>query len=113
MNCKLSEETLGQRIKAQRIRLKMTQDGLAETMCIPKSTISAYENDKVDIKGSVLMELSEHLLTTPNYLLGYEKKEEQDLMAESIASILGNIQDEKVKELLFKQIQLAGQMLGM
>jgi transcriptional regulator with XRE-family HTH domain len=112
MNCKLSEETLGQRIKAQRIRLQMTQDGLAEAMCIPKSTISAYENDKVDIKGSVLMELSEHLHTTPNYLLGYEKKEEQDQMAKSIASILGNIQDEKVKEFLFKQIQLAGQMMG-
>ena len=26
-------------------------------MCIPKSTISAYENDKVDIKGSVIVEL--------------------------------------------------------
>lgn len=112
MNCKLSEETLGQRIKAQRMRLKMTQDGLAEAMCIPKSIISAYENDKVDIKGSILMGLSEYLHTIPNYLLGYEKKEEQNLMEESIASVLGNIQDEKVKELLFKQIQLAGQVMG-
>jgi transcriptional regulator with XRE-family HTH domain len=50
----------------------MTQEQLAEVMCIPKSTISAYENDKVDIKGSVLVELSEHLDTTPNYLLGVE-----------------------------------------
>jgi transcriptional regulator with XRE-family HTH domain len=50
----------------------MTQEQLAEVMCIPKSTISAYENDKVDIKGSVLVELSEHLYTTPNYLLGIE-----------------------------------------
>ena len=53
-----------------RIRMGMTQEQLAEVMCIPKSTISAYENDKVDIKGSVLVELSEHLDTTPNYLLG-------------------------------------------
>lgn len=66
----INEETLGQRIKAARIRMGMTQEQLAEVMCIPKSTISAYENDKVDIKGSVLVELSEHLDTTPNYLLG-------------------------------------------
>jgi transcriptional regulator with XRE-family HTH domain len=30
MNCKLTEETLGQRIKAQRVRMNMTQDKLAE-----------------------------------------------------------------------------------
>ena len=30
----------------------MTQEELAEIMCVPKSTISAYENDKVDIKGN-------------------------------------------------------------
>ncbi|WP_081345358.1 helix-turn-helix domain-containing protein [Kandleria vitulina] len=53
-----------------RIRMGMTQEQLAKVMCIPKSTISAYENDKGDIKGSVLVELSEHLDTTPNYLLG-------------------------------------------
>ena len=49
-NIKLAEETLGQRIKAQRIRVGYTQEQLAEIMCVPKSTISAYENDKVDIK---------------------------------------------------------------
>ena len=43
---KLTENTLGARIKAQRIRCGMTQEELAEAMCIPKSTISAYENDK-------------------------------------------------------------------
>ena len=39
-------------------------------MCIPKSTISAYENDRVDIKSSVILNLSELLETTPNLLLG-------------------------------------------
>ncbi len=70
----INEETLGQRIKAARIRKGYTQEQLAEVMCIPKSTISAYENDKMDIKGSVLVELSKHLDTTPNYLLGLEEK---------------------------------------
>ena len=51
MNISIKEETLGQRIRAQRIRLGMTQEELAEEMCVPKSTISAYENDRVDIKS--------------------------------------------------------------
>ena len=56
-NIRLAEETMGQRIKAQRIRIGLTQEQLAEAMCVPKSTISAYENDKVDIKSSVVYEL--------------------------------------------------------
>ena len=51
-------------------------------ICIPKSTISAYENDKVDIKGSVLVELSEHLDTTPNFLLGVEERVEDTFVME-------------------------------
>lgn len=111
MNFKLLEETLGQRIKAQRVRLHMTQEGLAEIMCIPKSTISAYENDKVDIKGSVIMELSRYLNTTPNYLLGIELSEKKDPIIETISSIYNEIKDEKVKELLFLQIQVAGRVM--
>ena len=66
----IKEETLGQRIRAARIRMGWTQEMLADKMCVPKSTISAYENDKVDIKSSVIVELSKLLDTTPNYLLG-------------------------------------------
>lgn len=66
----LREETLGQRIKAQRLRMGMTQEELAERLYIPKSNVSAYENDKVDIKSSMIVELSELLNTTPNRLLG-------------------------------------------
>ena len=53
-NIKLAENTLGQRIKAQRIRMGYTQEKLAELMCVPKPTISSYENDRIDIKGSVI-----------------------------------------------------------
>ncbi len=53
-NIKFAENTLGQRIKAQRIKMEYTQEQLAEEMCVPKSTISAYENDKVDIKRVLL-----------------------------------------------------------
>lgn len=96
----INEETLGQRIKAARIRMGMTQEQLAEVMCIPKSTISA--NDKVDIKGSVLVELSGHLDTTPNYLLGVEKKE--DAFVNEIGNLLCQIKDERTKKILLAQI---------
>ena len=66
----IKEETLGQRIRAQRMRMGWTQEELAEKMCVPKSTISAYENDRVDIKSSVIVELSKLLETIPNHLLG-------------------------------------------
>lgn len=100
----INEETLGQRIKAARIRKGYTQEQLAEVMCIPKSTISAYENDKVDIKGSVLVELSKHLDTTPNYLLGLEDKEE-DAYLKEINSLLAKITDIKIRRILKTQIE--------
>ena len=100
-NIKLSENTLGQRIKAQRIKMHMTQDELAEVMCIPKKAISGYENDRVDIRSSVILELAEHLHTTPNYLLGYE----EDTALAAITNTLSDITDEKVKAMLLVQIQ--------
>ena len=100
----INEETLGQRIKAARIRKGYTQEQLAEVMCIPKSTVSAYENDKVDIKGSVLVELAEHLDTTPNYLLGVEEKEDGAFVME-MKSLLSQISDEKTKAILLAQIK--------
>lgn len=99
-NIKLAENTLGQRIKAQRIRMGFTQDELAEVMCIPKKTISGYENDRVDIRSSVISELAEHLHTTPNYLLGYE----EDPALAAITNALIDITDEKVKAMLLVQI---------
>ena len=109
-NIRLAEETMGQRIKAQRIRIGLTQEQLAEAMCVPKSTISAYENDKVDIKGSVIMELAGHLATSPNYLHGYKEEQELDHYAASVVAIFQSIKDEKIKALLLGQIQLAGKM---
>ena len=46
-NITLAENTLGQRIKAQRIRMGLTQEQLAEKMFVPKTTISTYERDEI------------------------------------------------------------------
>ena len=77
-----------------RVLLQMTQEDLAEIMCVPKSTISAYENDKVDIKGSVIIELAWHLNTSPNYLLGYEDPPaEEDALTIVVSSIIKKIEE--------------------
>lgn len=105
MNIRLAEDTLGQRIKAYRIKMGMSQDELAEIMNIPKKTLSGYECDRVDIKSSVIVDLARCLETTPNYLLGYE----ENTVIKEITEILRNMTDEKVKEMLLIQIKaLAG-----
>ena len=88
----------------------LSQEQLAEIMCVPKSTISAYENDKVYIKSSVIAELSRHLATKPDYLLGFETEEDPYVI--TAAAILQGIQDEKIKALLIGQMKAARE-LGM
>lgn len=97
----IKEETVGQRIKAQRIRMGMTQENLAEEMCVPKATISGYETDRNEPKGSVVVELAKHLNTTPNYLLGFD----EDPVANEISNLLSNITDKKVKEMILVQVK--------
>ena len=107
----MREETIGNRIKLQRVRIGLTQEELAELMCLPKSTISAYENDKVDIKSSVVLELSAYLNTSPNYLLGYEEPSpEEESLIETVSSIIRRIEDGKIRELLVAQMKVAASM---
>ena len=91
--------TLGQRIKLQRIAKGWTQEAMAEIMCVNKSLISAYENDRVDISGSVILELSRLLNTTPDYLLGVEKQEDE------VSRLFGKIADPVLKEALLVQMR--------
>ena len=56
-------------IQECRVKMGMTQEKLAETLITKKSTISAYENDKIDIKVSVLKDLAKVLCTNVSYLV--------------------------------------------
>ena len=101
----IKEETLGQRIRAQRIRLGMTQEELAEALFVEKSMISYYENDKKEMRASGLAEMAKVLQTTPNYLLGYAYSDD-DFLSEAL-SLLEGIKDETVKRVLLAQIKAA------
>ena len=106
MNISIKEETLGQRIRAQRIRLGMTQEELAKATFIPKPTISNYENDRIDIKSSVIAELAKALEADPNYLImGKKATESNNRFVDEAADLLSKITDPKVQELLLKQIR--------
>lgn len=103
MNTSIKEETLGQRIRAQRIRLGMTQEELAEALYVEKSIISYYENDKKEMRASGLAELAKVLQTTPNYLLGFA--DNNDGFADEALGLLRDVKDQSVREILLKQIR--------
>lgn len=58
------EKTIGMRIKECRVKMGMTQEELAEALITKKSTVSAYENDKIDIKISILKQIAKVLDTS-------------------------------------------------
>ena len=58
---KTNTNTIGSRIKEMRLKKGMTQEQLAEQLCTTKPLISQYENNKIDIKSSIVVELAEIL----------------------------------------------------
>ena len=90
---KIDNSTMGGRIREQRIKMGMTQEELAEKMFTTKMTISHYENDQTDIKGSVIVEIAGILGTTTGYLLSNE-------------IVLGNLNDQ-MKEMIEIFLRLA------
>lgn len=99
------KETMGKRIREQRIRLGLTQDQLAKITHIPKPTLSSYENNRVDIKSSVVVELAEALGTDPNYLILGEKEEDPASLSTEICSLINKITDQKTRQILYIQIK--------
>ena len=80
-------KTIGMRIKECRRKLGMTQEELAEALFIPKTTVSAYERDVVDMKMGIIKELAKVLHTTVGYLIDGERAEfDTDVM--SVAMML-------------------------
>ena len=53
--------TMGTRIREMRKAAGMSQEQLAEILCTKKATISAYENDHIDIKSSIVLEIAKAL----------------------------------------------------
>ena len=105
MNKAIKEDTLGQRIRAARIRMGMTQEELAEEMCTTKSMISYYENDHGDMKQSMIAEFAAVLGSTVEYLVcGVVKESAPDVSSVEMLRLFSAM-DEQTKEIMLIQMR--------
>ena len=99
------EKTVGMRIRECRVKMGMTQDELAAMMCTKKSTISAYELDKIDVKVGILHELAPMIGTTVSYLAG-GKTHGLSPEVMQIAILLEGMQNEELRKIAIEQVKL-------
>lgn len=67
------------------MKIGMTQEELAEVLYIPKTTVSSYERDVVDMKMGIIKELAKALHTTVGYLIEGDGEElDADVMRVAI-----------------------------
>lgn len=97
------KSTMGTRIREMRKAAGMSQEQLAELLCTKKATISAYENNRIDIKSSIVLEIAKALGCTGYYLL---EGTGVIIIDDRIATILSGIKSNHVKEIALKQIQV-------
>ena len=102
------EKTIGMRIRECRVKKGMTQEALADILYAKKSTISEYENDKIDLKYSVLKEIAKALDTSVRYLSG-EQDEDIDDEVMQMAIALQQIKSKELRRVAIAQVKvLAG-----
>lgn len=71
---------IGNRIKERRLELKMSADSLAKIIGKDRSTVYRYESGGIDkVSADILVVLANALETTPSYLIGLERSEEQTI----------------------------------
>ena len=99
------EKTIGMRIRECRVKMGMTQEELAELLYIKKATVSAYENDRFDMKVSVLKDIAKVLKTTVAYLVDGES-EGISLEAMQIALMLQQMKSEELRRAAMEQVKV-------
>jgi transcriptional regulator with XRE-family HTH domain len=90
---------IGDRIKMRRKELKMSGEELAKRLGKNRSTIFRYENGEIEnLPLDVLEPIAKALLTTPQYLMGWEEAKKKSDIASDIAARL--IKDKEFLELV-------------
>ena len=68
--------TIGKRIKERRLQLGLTLLEVAEFLGVKEATVQRYESGEIrNIKHETVQKLSQILLCSPQYLMGWEEKE--------------------------------------
>lgn len=98
---------VGQRIKERRKELKMSADELGRRLEKNRATIYRYENGDIEnLPLDILEPIAEALLTTPQYLMGWDEKEkptQEDELSENIKKLVDfakSVPDDKVELVL-------------
>lgn len=102
----IEKNTMGARIRECRKAAGMTQETLAEKLCCKKSLISQYENNKVDIKGSVIVELAKVLSSTAGYLLNEDKSFKLDPEEAEMIALLKKMKNPKMMKVALEQVRV-------
>lgn len=103
------EKTIGQRIKECRKKLGMTQQELADILYIPKTTVSSYERDVVDMKMGMIKELAKALHTTAGFLIDGEAVEfDEDVL--SVAMMLQGMPEE-LRRVAMEQVKVLSSLV--
>ncbi len=98
----MENNTIGARIKERRKAMGLTQEQLAEILYTKKVTISAYENDRIDLKVSQITELARVLKCSGAYLLEGSQSVGVD---DRILNMIANLKSDQIKEVALKQLE--------
>ena len=104
---KTNTNTIGSRIKEMRLKKGMTQEQLAEQLCTTKPLISQYENNKIDIKSSIVVELAEIVNTTAGYLVNGEVTADgMDEQMKELMQMFNGLGSEQMKRVALEQMKV-------
>ena len=97
--------TIGGRIKAKRIECGLTQVEAAEKLYMAPALYSHYENNRVDLKVSVVSEIAELFGTTAGYLIDGVENELSDEENE-LLKVFGALKDDAFRKVALEQMKL-------
>jgi transcriptional regulator with XRE-family HTH domain len=82
-------ETLGDRIRIQRARLRMSQTDLAKRIGISLTSMSAIEAGHTDPRASRIKKMAEVLGVSTDYLLGHKDEQSESEMIPAAVALVG------------------------
>lgn len=92
--------TIGERIKKRRLELGMTQDELAKKLGYKsRSSVNKLELNSRNLKPPKIKEIADALLTSPEYIMGWEKPKGDNPDLIFLESFIKNIDPDTLKEL--------------
>ena len=106
MTKKIDNTTIGGRIKKRRNDLGLSQEELAEKLFTSKQMISAYENNKTELKLQIVKELAVALGTTTSFLIDGNEAVTYKEETVELVGLFNSISKEEVRKIAIEQLRL-------